>query len=177
MHEWVRGPRWSEGGFADSRGSSPFVRPLPRRCWSSGHPPTFCAEKKKKRTRVIAAKTSCLLALGRIWEVVIGDSLWWTLLANGLITQQRQSWFMLGNEEVDSGWSTLRLKTYQMFSFRSSERKARLFFHLETFCLTTADLQPRIPWKQRGRARPGSDSQDCTWISLKSFGGVGEDSN
>ena len=135
------------------------------------------ARRKKKRTRVIAAKTSCLLALGRIWEVVIGDSLWWTLLANGLITQQRQSWFMLGNEEVDSGWSTLRLKTYQMFSFRSSERKARLFFHLETFCLTTADLQPRIPWKQRGRARPGSDSQDCTWISLKSFGGVGEDSN
>lgn len=43
-------------------------------------------------------------------------------------------------------------KTYQMFSL---ERKARLFFHLETFCLTTADLQPKIPWKGE-RARPRS---------------------
>lgn len=40
--------------------------------------------------------------------------------------------------------------------FRARRRKARLFFHLETFCLTSTDLQPRMPWKQRGRARPRS---------------------
>lgn len=56
-------------------------------------------------------------------------------------------------------------------AFESSERKARLFFHLETFCLTSADLQPRIPWKQRGRARPRDRSliQDCTWKFLGGF--------
>lgn len=64
--------------------------------------------------------------------------------------------------EWGSGHSLL--KTYQMFSFWSSGRKARLFFHLETFCLTTADLQPRIPWKQKRRcsADMGPSSRLCT---------------
>lgn len=74
---------------------------------------------------------------------------------------------MLGNEEVDSGWSTSLLNIDQMFSFYSLRRKARLFFHLETFCLTTADLQPRITQKQRGRAQ--HLGQDCT----QTFWGLG----
>lgn len=35
-------------------------------------------------------------------------------------------------------------------AFTALQTKARLFFHLETFCLTTADQQPKIPQKQIG---------------------------
>ncbi len=106
--------------------------------------------------------SACII---RMWQVVIGNSLWWTFLANGLITQQ-ECWFMWGNEEGDSGWITLLLKTYQMFGSWSSQRKARLFFHLETFCLTTTDPLPRIPWKRRGHARLRSVPWDCKLIFL-----------
>lgn len=117
MHECL-GDRWRqdwrEAWFAalnertDCRASSPFVRPLPHHCWSSGHPPTFCAENRE--TSVTAAVASCLLVLDLIRKAVFTNSLWWTFLANGLITQQKQHWFMFGNEEVDSGWSAPLLK-------------------------------------------------------------------
>lgn len=73
--------------------------------------------REKNRISVIAAVASCLLVLGLIWQVVIANSLWWTFLANELITQLKLRWFMLGNEEVDSGWSTSLLNIDQMFSF------------------------------------------------------------
>lgn len=113
MHEclWDRWRQdWRETWFAalnertDCRASSPFVRPPPHHCWSSGHPPTFCAEKRE--TSVTAAVASCLLVLDLIRKAVFTNSLWWTFLADGLIAQQKQHWFMFGNEEVDSGWST-----------------------------------------------------------------------
>lgn len=62
MNEWT-----------ERRRSSPVVRPLPRRCWSSGHPPTSCTETKE--TRVTAAVTSCPLALGQVQQVMICNSL------------------------------------------------------------------------------------------------------
>lgn len=71
--------RWMNGRTC--RASSPFVRPLPHHCWSSGHPPTFCAEKRE--TSVTAAVASCLLVLDLIRKAVFTNSLWWTFLANG----------------------------------------------------------------------------------------------
>lgn len=55
---------------------------------------------------------------------------------------------------------------YQMFSLWNLESAARLFFHLETVSLTSADLQPRIPWKQRRRARLGSVSQSVLYMNI-----------
>ncbi len=64
-----------------------------------------------KGTRVIAAMASCLLALGRIWQVVICNSLWWSFLENGLITQRKTAPVHVG--EWGSGqwkWSTSPLQ-------------------------------------------------------------------
>lgn len=96
------------------------------------------------------------------------NSLWWTFLANGLIAQQKQHWFVFGNEEKVDGalhCEKRKKKHTRCSSFWAYRGKTRLFFHLETFCLTTADRQPRIPQNQRGCAR--YIGQDCTQILWK----------
>lgn len=151
---WCVYTQWMKD-LMDCRGSSPVAQPPPHHCWSSGHPPTFCTETKG---RVTAAMTSCLLALARIFPL--------KNLSGKLINYTAKAVLVVHVGECGSRQWMEHFTDYQMFSLWNLESAARLFFHLETVSLTSIDLQPRIPWKQRGRARQGSVSQSGLYMDI-----------
>lgn len=144
--------RWSNGWFLHRQTndrSSPAVRPPPRRCWSSGHPRAFCTGTKG-HVLVLRPWTPPTPQSACIKSEVQSLDLQFPL--KNLSGKP----FNYAAEEVlvHICEFSRKKKTDQMFS-HSSVRRARLFFHLETFCLTTADIPPGIPWTLRSVPPPG----------------------
>lgn len=94
---------------------------------------------RDRGTRVTAAVTSCLLTLAHLFP--LKD------LPGKQINYTAEAELLVHDGEWGSGQWVKRSTDYQMFGLWNLESEARLFFHLETLCLTSADQQPRTPWK------------------------------